>query len=149
MERLTKRERAKVEPDIEIVIAKSGVNIPQILERLAAYEDTGLTPEEIKEDMPDVRKIEEKLAGYEDAEANGLLVRLPCKVGDTVYAIEDGEILEDVIFEFNYGRRSDGVLTALFECADNGVSFYSDDFGKRVFFSIEEAEAALAKETAS
>ena len=90
----------------------------------------------------------EHLAQYEDAEEHGLLVRLPCKVGDTVYAIEDGEILEDVIFEFNYGRRSDGVLTALFECADNGVSFYSDDFGKRVFFSIEEAEAALAKETA-
>lgn len=39
MERLTKRERAKVEPDIEIVIAKRGVNITQILDRLADYED--------------------------------------------------------------------------------------------------------------
>lgn len=28
-----------------------------------------------------------KLAVYEDAEENGLLLRLPCKVGDTVYCI--------------------------------------------------------------
>ena len=27
----------------------------------------------------------EKLASYEDAEDQGLLLRLPCKVGDTVY----------------------------------------------------------------
>lgn len=35
-----------------------------------------------------------RLAEYEDAEEQGLLVRLPCKVGDTVYwvtAIEDCE----------------------------------------------------------
>ena len=29
----------------------------------------------------------EKLAAYEDAEEQGLLVRLPCKVGDTFYYI--------------------------------------------------------------
>ena len=28
-----------------------------------------------------------KLAAYEDAEEQGLLLRLPCKVGDTVYAL--------------------------------------------------------------
>lgn len=44
----------------------------------------------------------EKLADYEDAEEQGLLMRLPCKVGDTVYVdstilpIEDMECYEDV-----------------------------------------------------
>ena len=33
------------------------------------------------------RKIVEKLAEYEDLEEQGLLLRLPCKVGDTVYCI--------------------------------------------------------------
>ena len=44
----------------------------------------------------------DKLATYEDAEEQGLLLRLPCKVGDTVYAdstmlpIEDMECYEDI-----------------------------------------------------
>ena len=49
--------------------------------------------------MADLR---EKLKYYEDAEEQGLLLRLPCKVGDTVYAdstilpIEDMECYEDI-----------------------------------------------------
>lgn len=44
----------------------------------------------------------EKLATYEDLEEQGLLVRLPCKVGDIVYVdsailpIEDMECYEDI-----------------------------------------------------
>lgn len=44
----------------------------------------------------------EKLADYEDAEEQGLLLRLPCKVGNTVYVdstilpIEDMECYEDI-----------------------------------------------------
>ena len=33
------------------------------------------------------RRIIERLAEYEDLEEQGLLLRLPCKVGDTVYCI--------------------------------------------------------------
>ena len=32
-----------------------------------------------------ILKVAEKLKNYEDAEEQGLLLRLPCKVGDTVY----------------------------------------------------------------
>lgn len=44
----------------------------------------------------------EKLADYEDLEEQGRLIKLPCKVGDTVYAdstmlpIEDMECYEDI-----------------------------------------------------
>ena len=44
----------------------------------------------------------EKLAAYEDTEEQGLLLRVPCKVGDTVYVdstilpIEDMECYEDI-----------------------------------------------------
>ena len=47
-------------------------------------------------------KVAEKLATYEDLEEHGLLVRLPCKVGDIVYVdstilpIEDMECYEDI-----------------------------------------------------
>lgn len=42
-----------------------------------------------------VPKLYKKLARYEDAEESGLLVRLPCKVGDTVYWVPDlsGDII--------------------------------------------------------
>lgn len=52
-----------------------------LLDRLAAYEDTGLTPEEIMADMPDTTAIEAALDRYQCAEAEGRLVVLPCKVG--------------------------------------------------------------------
>ena len=83
-----------------------------MLNRLAEYEDTGLTPKEI-EDMVSVREItpeaeyaidkhannliqkleqliaqtdeKNELQRYKEAEEQGLLVWLPCKPGDTVY----------------------------------------------------------------
>ena len=48
------------------------------------------------------RMILEKLAEYEDLEEQGRLIKLPCKVGDTVYVdntilpIEDMECYEDI-----------------------------------------------------
>lgn len=50
----------------------------------------------------DYIKASEKLADYEDLEEQGSLVKLPCKVGDTVYVdsailpIEDMECYEDI-----------------------------------------------------
>lgn len=48
------------------------------------------------------RMVIEKLSTYEDSEEQGRLVKLPCKVGDTVYVdntilpIEDMECYEDI-----------------------------------------------------
>lgn len=66
-----------------------------------------------------------KLAEYEDAEEQGLLLRLPCKVGDTVYLIKsDGKAVP---------RTADmqflGVLWG--------------DYGKEWFLTPEEAEQKL------
>ena len=45
--------------------------------------DVTCKPSEIKK----ILRIAEKLKEYEDLEEQGLLLRLPCKVGDTVYCI--------------------------------------------------------------
>ena len=57
----------------------------------------------IDEDSLNVlQNVLDKLGAYEDAEEQGLLLRLPCKVGDTVYVdsailpIEDMECYEDI-----------------------------------------------------
>lgn len=60
------------------------------LERLAAYEDTGLEPEEVVKNYlttVDIREMGgiDHLRELAQAEQDGRLVVLPCKVGDTVY----------------------------------------------------------------
>lgn len=62
------------------------------------YEET--IPAEMA--VNETRIVLKKLCDYEDLEEQGLLVRLPCKVGDIVYAdsamlpIEDMECYEDI-----------------------------------------------------
>lgn len=82
--------------------------------------------------------LSKRLAAYEDAEEQGLLVRLPCKVGDMVYYKRRGWVCGDtvkiILFDaFGYHVRLD------YEHKE----FDFEDFGKTVFASREEAEAAL------
>lgn len=48
----------------------------------------------------------DKLAAYEDAEEQGLLLRLPCKVGDTIYEVSYANrkyiICEHIVNQFVY-----------------------------------------------
>ena len=50
-----------------------------------------------------LRSILAELVEYEDAEDAGLLVRLPCKVGDTVYI--DSRCVPDKIVTWDYEKR--------------------------------------------
>ena len=95
-----------------------------------------------------VRAID-RLAEICEAECEGRLVVLPCKVGDTVYVrgesfpceIEQITITEDYInFEWASFDRSYECT----ECWDEGV-FKLSDIGKTVFLTREEAEKALAE----
>lgn len=91
----------------------SEMTVPQIrecMEKLAAYEDTGLEPEEVKQlnasdaskeessikYYNEMRKYRDELKYYKDLEKQGLLIKLPCKVGDTVYKLEDYGEWQDV-----------------------------------------------------
>ena len=88
-----------------------------------------------------------RLAEYEDAEEQGLLVRLPCKVGDTVWikgdrfpaVIEEIRITDDGVY-FAYVEYDKGYEET--EVWDNG-EFTLSDIGKTVFLTHEEAEKAL------
>lgn len=101
----------------------------------------------------------EKLADYEDAEEQGLLLRLPCKVGDTVYVvtspfnvfddIEYDENMKDEVYEAYVSSVSfyeSGEQYRIYSKVTNhfiGAYFRECDFGKTVFFTQEEAEAKL------
>lgn len=93
------------------------------------------------------RKIYNKLREYEDAEEQGLLIRLPCKVGDIVYQITRNFISTYRIR--NFIHYNNGNIFFDWECI-NGIyvnvqGFRIDDVGKTVFLTREEAEAALER----
>lgn len=110
-------------------------------------------------------KVLQKLGKYEDAEEQGLLLRLPCKVGDAVYLIDKDENNRLQVYEGKW-RRVSLVQTSKnssFElCGEISYDihdcFYNDGrtmeqgmyvgqestrIGKVVFLTREEAEAKL------
>lgn len=119
-----------------------------LVERLAAYEDTGLTPEQVKELAHDTTGLlHRKIREWIDAEAAGRLVVLPCKVGDTVwmYGEDFGGVLPYTIDLISFLDKGCGYSA---NCNHNGelidgIDFEDDDIGKTVFQTREEAEKAL------
>ena len=76
----------------------------------------------------------EKLGKYEDLEEQGLLLRLPCKVGTKVYAIniiiDYGEIGDEATYSYSIIERE-------FQ------RYMMMDYGKLVFLTQAEAEVKL------
>lgn len=89
-------------------------------------------------------EIADKLAAYEDAEEQGLLVRLPCKVGDALYYLNPFDEIENCKITM-IQQKADG--TWKFRVTtDFSHDVTTDAIGKTVFFTRAEAEAALKGE---
>ena len=141
----------------------------QTLERLKEYEDAGMEPEEIEDSIgwmspvcvqcdgktsdgirtekcgyPDnITKCLEQskhLAELAQAEQEGRLVVLPCKVGDHVWA--DGR---EAIVVWFFGYETERYLHAQFYDNMQYIDIPFAEIGKTVFLTREEAEAALAQ----
>lgn len=122
----------------------------KVWERLAAYEDTGLTPERCAEfaraDAEGryivMRDAEQegvaRLRELAEADKEGRLVVLPCKVGDTVYFALLGRIIEKQVFSIVAFSNSTRIY-----CGGTSEYFRPEDIGKTFFRTREEAEAAL------
>ena len=145
MERLTYRLNDQCDNPTDSIILKPYLRYEdpetrkKILNRLAAYEDTGLEPEEIErivdaygrghtlrtesaERLEIVREIKtDRLRELAKAEKDGRLEVLPCKVGDHILA--DGR---EAIVVWFFGYKTGRYLHAQFldnaECAD--IPFY-------------------------
>ena len=129
----------------------------RLLGRLVEYEDTGLTPEEIKAPLTEDAMINlaaqalgvepSRLRELAEADKDGRCVVLPCKVGDTVWANLDGmrHPCKCVIEFANIGSH---ITTIVFSTVDGLREQYGvnpSSFGKTVFLTREEAEKALQK----
>lgn len=141
--------------DLQLNLDFEGFNrVTEALNRLAAYEDSGLDPEQCakyaqaeKEGRYIVLK-EARSAGVHRleeiarADIEGRLVVLPCKVGDTVFsAFENEGVFCGKVYAIS---TCDG--TNWFSVRYDGGLRYDhtwDEIGKTVFLTHEDAEKAL------
>lgn len=88
----------------------------------------------------------EKLADYEDLEERGRLIKLPCKVGDTVYAIGFNNnkpiIYESVVLSILITEKEIAFNVKVDEFGINS-KLKQSMFDKTVFLTKSEAEAKL------
>lgn len=147
MERLTnKREADAQREEYERRLANGYPrNIPEErFLRLAAYEDTGLTPEQcenakviIESAFSDDTSKAERIRELLKADKDGRVVILPC-APDAIYWEKVGGILAQSRFE-GLHVYEDGTI----KYAGYGMEICAEDIGKTVFLSREEAEKAL------
>lgn len=90
--------------------------------------------EEFLEDVPDLME-------YRKLEEQGLLLKLPCKVGDKVYAFDyprtDIVVVQEEVVEKIL------VWVGGIEIETNDGFYFFEHFGETVFLTREEAEAKL------
>ena len=147
MERLTQRLRTG-----EVLMASEYEEkyteqewISVLQDRLAAYEDTGLTPEEItamRHTLDEYHKVVDPLIR---AQADGRLVVLPCKVGQRVFALLDTDkhIRECEVKQIGMGNEIGFMLLEPIGSRGREYGVALNGFGKVVFLTREEAERAL------
>ena len=112
---------------------RDGAPLSNAIARLAAYEETGLEPEELAQ-----------------AKKKGRLVVLPCDVGDKLYDVTLGEVREKIVISLSMLlSKSVNHLVIHAENFRNAVTSYElQDIGKTVFLTREAAEAALKEREA-
>ena len=115
------------------------------VERLAEYEETGLEPEmcanyKTFEDKAISKGVPfKRIVALMEADKDGRVAVQPCKVGDTLFRVFAGEILEHKVRNMRYlaiqGRWD--IDTTPF------CSYVESSIGETIFLTRKEAEAAL------
>lgn len=84
----------------------------------------------------------EELKSYKEAEEQGLLVRLPCKVGDSLHCIIEGTVKK--LKACSFIISGSGIIDVDLEYEDAFCCIrYIRRFSENVFFTHEEAEKKM------
>lgn len=135
----------------------------KVWERLKAYEDSGLDPEEVlpKDKADEIALKLMRLADFEslcsydrlrelaEADKDERAVMLPVRpvltpiLSSMLYIIEDGDIYEDALYEAVVGMSENGKMNVVYTTLSDQIIFEQADIGKTVFLAREAAEKAL------
>ena len=117
----------------------------QAMMRLAAYEDSGLTPSDVHSlwgEWDAMMSVLNSVGSYDRlrvmaaADRDGRVVILPCKIGDTVWYVSRDDI--DAFHIEGFAKNFFGE-----SAVSSSTAFPFQLFGKCVFTTREEAEAKL------
>ena len=146
MERLTLEEAIKY---IKEVVCKNRKNKEK---NTIVIPNSFISSTDCAKKYEQVAKWLKELESYKEAEAQGLLVRLPCKVGDTVWDNDFGYPESYEIKAFSYGYCDSYVepdiedqIIFYYENYSGSITgaFPMSEIGKTVFLTREEAEKKL------
>ena len=119
------------------------------------YLETAVMGNRIKEywEHKQVSEYLRKLKDYEDLEEQGRLIKLPCKIGDTVWDNDFGRPCAYTITAFSFGECEEYICKPVttkevvfyYENSSGSItgSFTESVIGKSVFLNKSEAEAKL------
>ena len=136
MERLTERDGEFIKWKGRPLYEMGPAEIYTMAERLAAYEDSGLTPEEIKDSCtPTTVTI---MAG----QALGVH---PCRLRELAEADKDGRVvvLPCKVYETDGVRVYEHAVRGIIYRTAGGPDFDESTIGKSIFLTREEAERAM------
>ena len=130
----------------------------QLMKRVAAYEDTNLTPEDLNAPFTwqtVLNQASQKALGMEpsrlrelaEADKDGRCVVLPCKVGDTAYYLNGPFIIDFEVIGYQVDERGAWCFQGEHYDEETEKTYYCDPstekIGKTVFLTREEAERAM------
>lgn len=129
----------------------------RLVERLAAYEDTGLQPESVEalklsmmgKAISEITEFDglpiDRLRELAEADKDGRVVVLPCKVGQRVFALLDTDkhISECEIKQIGINNKIGFIGLEPIGARGREYGVALNGFGKTVFLTREEAERAL------
>ena len=112
-------------------------------------EDADMVIEVTAKQLKEYENVLTELKKYKDMEAAGKLVKLNCKVGDTIWYVEEDDDDYPIKLEIDTISRDDNECTCYYAYDDdsNKYGFIDSDFGETVFFTKEEAEKKLKEIT--
>ena len=128
-------------------------DLDQAMMRLAAYEDTGMEPEQcenakiiIESAFSDDTSKSERIRELLKADKDGRLVVLPCKVGDRLYEVTGRKTIS--VYKVRAIRAELFSLFIEWDIVEGFVwqslsGINAGEIGKTVFFTRDEAEKAL------
>ena len=123
-----------------------------VWERLQDYEDSGLAPAEVHSMSGEwcaMMSVLNSIGSYDrlrelaEADKDGRVVILPCKVGQRVFALMDKHISECEVKQIGMGNEIGFIGLEPIGARGREYGVALNGFGKTVFLSREEAEKAL------
>lgn len=156
LERLTSRNEDCVSVNGHGLYHLTMTEVVQMADRLAAYEDTGLTPEEIKAPFTEDTMINleaqalgvepSRLREFAEADKDGRLTVLPCKVGEKIYYLNGKYIIQVEVVGYKVDETGAWLFIGETYNPETNRAYHCDleteRIGKTVFLTREEAERA-------